>query len=75
MAEFFNFSLGFIGGGGSGGGKIRKNYQEISLNEATRRILNLPISQKDKKKLFDVVKKAPHGSLNQILINYKNYIK
>lgn len=74
MAEFFNFSLGFIGGSGKGR-KIRKNHQEISLNDAVKKILNLPISNEDKKKLFGIIKKSPYGSFNQILLNYKNYIK
>lgn len=74
MAESFNLSFGIIGEGGRPS-KIKKPFFEISLNDALNRVQNLPISDKEKKDLSNILKKAPNGALGQVLSNYKNYLK
>jgi hypothetical protein len=74
MAESFKFSVGIIGESSSQK-RIGNARTEISLNDAIKRISNLPVSDEDKKLLSGLVKKVPHGGIRNFLSNYSNHLK
>jgi hypothetical protein len=74
MAESFNFSVGAFGEGRRPS-RLKNPLREVSLDDAIRRINNLPVSQEQKKQLEKLARKVPNGSLGNLLLNYKSHLK
>lgn len=50
-------------------------YDNPTLDDIIRFVNNLNESEENKKKLINIAKKTPHGSLSNFRHNYRNYIK
>lgn len=75
MAESFNFSVGFMGGGSSPPGRLGSDRRVPSLDEVLSAIRSLPVTDEQRKVLEGEAKRAPSGSLGHFLKNYRNHLK